>query len=129
VVTTAIAAIFISEFLYYRYSSGFLEFSALFYARQTDELWGTISALLSPKLLAFALSPVLVIISFFVTRKFPISDKCKTKFVWRKTIAAIIVVVFFLGGYGTVLGAEKKDWETQHVCTANSMIWVLLSGK
>lgn len=108
--STIIALIFVSEFLYYKYSAGYLEFSALFYARQTDELWGTISTLLTPKLLAFLISPVLAAVSFFVGRKSAKAIPQKKQSAWRKAWAGFAVAVFFFGGYGTVLAAEKHDW-------------------
>jgi lipoteichoic acid synthase len=110
IASAIIATIFISEFLYYRYSAGYLEFSSFFYAKQTDELWGTIRTLLSPKLLAFIISPVLVLISFFWKKRPWSNSKQDTQSVWRKSIAGIILIVFFVGGYGVLLGAEKHDW-------------------
>jgi phosphoglycerol transferase MdoB-like AlkP superfamily enzyme len=119
-----IAMIFISEFIYYKYSSGYLEFSALFYAKQTDELWGTIRTLLTWKLSAFAISPLLVVINFFSVKKpfsstllnesgQPISGQPAVEpgqSVWRKSISVAALIVLFVGGYGTLLAAEKHDW-------------------
>lgn len=65
VVSLLVATIFVGEFLYYRYSGGFLQFSALFYAGQTNELWGTIKTLLSPDLWLFIFPPIIVIAAFF----------------------------------------------------------------
>jgi phosphoglycerol transferase MdoB-like AlkP superfamily enzyme len=110
VVSSVIATIFVSEFLYYRYSAGYLEFSALFYAKQTDELWGTIRTLLTPALLAFIVSPILVLVSFFSIKKPWTNNADDVQSAWRKSIAAIILVILFVGGYGTLLAAEKHDW-------------------
>jgi phosphoglycerol transferase MdoB-like AlkP superfamily enzyme len=119
-----IAMIFIFEFVYYKYSAGYLEFSALFYAKQTGELWGTIRTLLTWKLLAFTVSPLLVIASFFSAKK-PFSSAGLSEFgqaasgqtnaesgqsIWRKSISALALIVLFVGGYGTLLAAEKHDW-------------------
>ena len=58
--------IFISQFLYYKYSGGFLQASSLSYANQTGELIGTIKTLLSYRLLLFIAPLVLVISSYFI---------------------------------------------------------------
>ena len=52
-VSFLISFIFAAQFLYYRYSQSFLQFSAIKYIGQVDSIAGTIKTLLTPELLLF----------------------------------------------------------------------------
>lgn len=103
-----ISFIFSAQFLYYRYSQSFLQFSAIKYFGQTEGVAGTVKILLTPELLLFCSSLLIVGVAFFLV--------VKTKYVefvlpkWEKLIIilAMLCIVFF--GYKYLLDTEKKEW-------------------
>ncbi len=103
-----VALVCISQYLYYEYSGGFLQASALSYAGQTGELAGTIKALLTWKLLLF-ISPLAVITAGYFVMKTQQAAAHISGFK-EKSIAALILVTLVCSGYGVLLELEKHDW-------------------
>ncbi len=106
-VSFLVSLLFIAQFLYYRYSQSFLQFSAIKYLDQAGSVAGTIKILLTPELLLFISNLIVVIVAYFIT------GKKKSEFSlpnWEKVIIilAMICVVFF--GYKYLLYTEKKEW-------------------
>jgi len=106
-----------TQFLYYKYSQSFLQFSAIKYMGQADSVVGTIKTLLTPELLLFFSNFLLVIIAYIIySKKVKISAALFQKFpefilpTWEKVIIilAMIAMVFF--GYRYLLYTEKKEW-------------------
>ena len=64
-----VSLIFIAQFLYYRYSQSFLQFSAIKYLGQAGSVFGTIKTLLNPELLFFISNLLLVLVVFILTFK------------------------------------------------------------
>jgi lipoteichoic acid synthase len=103
-----ISLLFIAQFLYYRYSQSFLQFSAIKYFGQAGSVEGTVKTLLNPELLLFLSNLAILLIAFILTVK-----KKYAEFVlpnWEKIIIvfAMIIIVFF--GYRYLLYTEKKEW-------------------
>ncbi|HEY5220943.1 MAG TPA: LTA synthase family protein [Candidatus Paceibacterota bacterium] len=99
------ALIFVSQYLYYAYSGGFLQASSLFYAGQgTDEI-ATIITLLNYNLLLFVLGPVLVLVHWVVCRRNRTEVvKLSRK---KKVVIGIIIVLIAALCYGYVFGKER----------------------
>jgi lipoteichoic acid synthase len=107
-VSFLISFLFIAQFLYYRYSQSFLQFSAIKYIGESISVSGTIKTLLTPELLFFISNLVVVAIAFILTFR-----KKYTEFVlpgWEKIVIvfAMVCIVFF--GYKYLLYTEKKEW-------------------
>lgn len=107
-VSAVISLIFIAQFLYYRYSQSFLQFSAIKYIGEAVSISGTIRILLTPGLLLFIINLAVVAAAFALTFR-----KKYTEFIlpnWEKIILvlAMAAVVFF--GYKYLLYTEKKEW-------------------
>ncbi len=103
-----ISFIFIAQFLYYRYSQSFLQFSAIAYLNQAGSVSGTIKTLVTPELLLFFANILIVAIVFIIISKKKYAEFILPK--WEKIIIilAMMAIVFF--GYNYLLYAEKKEW-------------------
>ena len=106
-VSVAISLIFISQFLYYKYSGGFLQASSLAYSNQTVDLVSTIKTLLTYKLLFFVLSLAVIVGGYF---KVGADIKGTKLFTKEKFVAFFLIVIILCGGYGTVLISEWQDF-------------------
>jgi len=111
-VSFLVSLIFTAQFLYYRYSQSFLQFSAIKYIGEADSVSGTIRILLTPELLLFFSNFAIVLFVFLFSFK-KNAQKPPTEFVlpkWEKIIIvlAMIAIVFF--GYKYLLYTEKKEW-------------------
>ncbi|MDB4939926.1 MAG: hypothetical protein JWO40_351 [Candidatus Doudnabacteria bacterium] len=107
-VSTLLAVLLISQFIYYKYSGGFLEFSSIFYANQVSELGETIKSILTPKLILFITPIVAIVISYFFSRQ-----RVKQSYFFTKKesiYASILALLLICLSYGTLLSLEKKDW-------------------
>lgn len=101
-----VSLIFVSEFLYYKYSSGFLEASSLGYANQATTLFGTVKTLLTPQILLFVLPLLIVIAGYF----FVIKGQRESKLFFKEKITVIfLMIIIFCLGYGTLLKEEELD--------------------
>jgi len=107
-----ISFIFSAQFLYYRYSQSFLQFSAIKYIGAAVSVAGTIKTLITPELLLFFINIAIVSIAFILTFR-KTTQRVHPEFVlpkWEKIIIilAMFVIVFF--GYKYLLYMEKKEW-------------------
>ena len=103
-----ISFIFSAQFLYYRYSQSFLQFSAIKYAGEAISVAGAIKILLTPELLLFFLNMAIVLAVFILIVKKGFVEFVLPK--WEKIIIilAMFAIVFF--GYKYLLYTEKKEW-------------------
>ncbi len=100
--------IFSAQFLYYRYSQSFLQFSAIKYLGQADSVEGTVKTLLTPELLLFFSNVIIVLIALILT-----SRKKYIEFVlpkWEKIIIILAMIIMVVIGYKYLLDTEKKEW-------------------
>jgi phosphoglycerol transferase MdoB-like AlkP superfamily enzyme len=107
IVSGLISALFIAQFLYFRYSESFLQFSAIKYFWQIKEISSTIFAMLTPNLLIFLLNFILVLIFFIIGRKKKIDFVTPYP---EKIIVIIIIAVFVFSGYKYLLYKENQEW-------------------
>ncbi|MBI5654823.1 LTA synthase family protein [Candidatus Uhrbacteria bacterium] len=100
--------IFCSEFLYYSYSGGFLQASAVLYAGEAVAVRGTIKNLLSFKLLAFIGGPLLVgsVWGFSWLAKVEHWKLSKA----AKVQIALAMITLTVSGYGFLLAKESQEW-------------------
>ena len=99
--------IFISQFLYYEYSGGFLQASSLSYANQSIDLIGTILTLLSIKILLFFIPLIVVVFGYFITDK----KQARIKLFGReKIVASFLLLIIFCVSIGTLLGIEYREY-------------------
>jgi len=97
-----------AQFLYYKYSQNFLQFSAIKYVTQADSVIGTIKLLLTPELLLFFSNLAIVLIAFIFTFR-----KKYTEFIlpkWQKIIIVLVMIAIVFFGYRYLLYTEKKEW-------------------
>ena len=106
-ISALVAAIFISQFLYYKFSGGFMQASSLGYARQAVEVMGTIKTLLAWKLLIFLIPLGVVVGGYFFVGKGQEEVWLSVK---EKFIAFFLILIFIFGGYGTVVIMERDQF-------------------
>src|SRR5581483_1600919 len=98
----------VAQFLYFSYSGGFLQASALRYATQVGSVTGTIKLLVTPHLIFFLLGVPLVALSYVWTRangrSLPSSVPLKLKIV-----LAIVLIATPTASYGYVALREKQE--------------------
>lgn len=103
--TIIISMVFVSQFIYFHYSSGFLQASALRYISQTPALIGTIRTFYSWNLVFFIINIVIVLI-FFINR-----TKDDFYFTKKQKITILsLSLIMIIFGYGFLVRAEKKEW-------------------
>ncbi len=123
-VSVIVCLIFISQFLYYKYSGGFLQASSLAYSNQTVDVISTIKTLLTYKLLLFILPLVVIVAGYFSAGAF---SKDATIFVKEKVILFFILLIIFCGGYGTLLVSEQHDFASLTALYSDSEMFNLAS--
>jgi hypothetical protein len=96
VVSLLVGLVFVSQFLYYRYSGGFLQASSLVYSGQSVDVLGTIKTLLTYKLLVFILPLLIVAIGYFAVHTAIENKRLSIK---EKIIAFLLMVFVVVGGY------------------------------
>lgn len=103
-----VSLIFIAQFLYYKYSQSFLQFSAIKYLDQASSVSGTIKILLTPELLLFLSSFIIVLVAFYLPywKKNPEFILPK----WEKVIIVLVMIAIVFFGYKYLLYTEKKEW-------------------
>jgi len=103
-----VSVIFIFQFLYYSYSGGFLQASAIWYAGEGLTALGTARTLLTYRLIFFALAPLLVLAAAIAARRgygapgITLSSR-------EKIGAGGLLVVFAALGYGYILLRERME--------------------
>jgi phosphoglycerol transferase MdoB-like AlkP superfamily enzyme len=103
-----ISFIFIAQFLYYKYSQSFLQFSAVKYIGESISVSGTIKTLLTPELLLFISNLTVVAAAFILSFR-----KKYTEFVlpnWEKVVIVLVMLGIVFFGYKYLLYTEKKEW-------------------
>ena len=93
-----VSFVFIAQFLYYEYSSGFLQFSAVKSLGAVPALAGTIAILITPKLLLFLLGVFIVLISFFIKPNKENAEASSLRFK-KNIIFTEILAVSFLAAF------------------------------
>ena len=107
-ISTLISLTFFSQFIYYRYSQGFLQFSALRYIWQADGVIGTVIIFLTPELLLFLSNIVIVLIALSLTFRKKHIEYVSPKI--EKIIIVFFMAVMVFFGYKYLLDTEKKEW-------------------
>jgi len=103
-----ISFIFVAQFLYYRYSQSFLQFSALKYVWEAGSVAGTIKILLTPELLLFVGNIIIVLSVFiFAVKRKALESKVSK---WEKVIVVLIMIAIVFFGYRYLLYTEKREW-------------------
>lgn len=105
--STTVALIFIIQFIYYSYSGGFLQASAIFYAGQGMTVLSTIKTLLSYQLIFFSAGPLTVILALILVRNNIIIEKILHK--KEKILASLIILLFVIFGYSYIFVREKME--------------------
>ncbi|MDE2212974.1 MAG: LTA synthase family protein, partial [Patescibacteria group bacterium] len=123
-ISLLVSLIFISQFLYYRYSGGFLEASSLAYSDQSVDLLSTIRTLLTYKLLAFIV-PLLLLIAGYVGIKTPEQEQRFS--IKEKIIALLLMVAALCSGYGALLLTEQVTFGSVEDLYTNSDMYNLSS--
>ena len=108
IISFLVSLLFIAQYLYYKYSQSFLQFSALKYVGQVDGVSGTIKTLFDARLLLFFVNLGLVLLVFFLEIK--IKQKEFTLPKWEKVIMILVMVALVFFGYRYLLYTEKKEW-------------------
>ncbi len=107
-VSSAVSLIFVSQFFYYEYSGGFLQFSALKYAGESFAVLGTVKTMLAPRLLLFLAGFLAVAAAciFSYKKKWDGISLSGSE----KIIALPILLFISLYGYNFLDKAEINQW-------------------
>jgi len=103
-----VSVIFSVQFLYYRYSQSFLQFSAIKYVGQAGSVVQTARTLVTPELLLFFCGIMVVAVALLLSKR-----KNYTEFVlpkWEKLIFILVMALIAFYGYKYLLDTEKKEW-------------------
>ena len=103
-----VSVLFAAQFMYYRYSESFLQFSALKYFGEAGSVAGTIKTLIDPQMFFFFTGLAVVLIAFLFTRHEKYIGYILP--VWEKVIIVLIMVGLIFFGYKYLLYTEKKEW-------------------
>jgi len=104
----AVSTIFISQFVYFKYSGGFLQASALKYAGLAISVTGTVWTLLEIQLLFFLVNLLIWILAMtYYQRRQTIENYLLAG---EKIILTIMFIAVAVVGYGHLLRAETKEW-------------------
>ncbi len=110
IISFFISLVFIAEFLYYKYSQSFLQFSAIRYFHQAKSILGTVQVLLSWELLLFLSNLIIVLIALYIN--FVVRRK-KYEFSlprWEQVILIFIMLFIVVFGYKYLLDTEREEW-------------------
>lgn len=111
-VSFLVSLIFVAQFLYYRYSQSFLQFSAIKYIGEAGSVTGTIKTLVTSELLLFlsSFAVVLIFFVFYFKRKDTIGSPRFVLPKWEKVIIVLIMAAMVFFGYIYLLDTEKAEW-------------------
>ena len=107
-VSFAVSLVLCIQFLYYKYSQSFLQFSAIKYFNQLGSVSGTILTLLNPALFLFFANFFIVLITFIIILKTKYPEFILPKLEKLIIVLVMVVIVFF--GYKYLIYTEKKEW-------------------
>jgi len=107
-VSFLVSFIFSGQFLYYKYSESFLQFSAIKYLWQADSVAGTIKTLLTPEVLLFTGNILIILGAFASTLRKSYVEFISPK--WEKFAVVFVMAVIVIFGYKYLLDTEKKEW-------------------
>lgn len=99
--------IFIVQFLFYSYSGGFLQASALFYAGEGLTILSTVKTLLTYHLFFFLFGPLSVIGGWILVYRKIITEKMLVK--KEKVIVTLLIGLFVTSGYGYLFLREQLE--------------------
>jgi phosphoglycerol transferase MdoB-like AlkP superfamily enzyme len=119
-VSLFVALIFAFQFLYYSYSGGFLQASALFYAGEGMTILATLKTLLDYRLIFFALGLFTVLAAWILSRYGLIGEYYFAK---KEKLVVILVILALTGsGYAYIfLGKKVNIGDTHSVYKFSSL--------
>lgn len=107
IISLVVSIFFITQYFYYSYSGGFLQFSSLFYADQGATILGTVKSLLTYKLFLFILAPLILLVHAIWDYRKKIEEKELSK--RRKIHAGIMLLLATTFCYGYLFAREYID--------------------
>ena len=108
VISSAVSALLLAEYLYYSYSGGFLQISALKLIGESSAVMGTAVRLVTPGLALFLVNVFLTLFILLRVRFRGALSVALTR--GEKTLAIVLILIAVFGGYHILFAAEKRDW-------------------
>lgn len=102
-----VTLVFVIQFIYYSYSGGFLQASAIFYAGQGMAVLSTIKTLLTYQLIIFSAGPLVIITALILAHNNITVEKILHKN--EKILASLIILLFVISGYSYIFIREKME--------------------
>ena len=99
--------IFVLQFLYYSFSGGFLQSSALFYASEGTTILDTVKTLLTYHLIFFAIGLLIILLAWILEYKKITSEKILNK--KEKIFVGIAALIITFSGYGYIFLREYTE--------------------
>lgn len=119
-ISSVVAIVFITQFIFYSYSGGFLQTSVLFYAGQGMTLLATAKTLLTYRLIFFIIGPLIVATAWIFNCYHKIIEKTLIK--KEKIIAGTLIVIFTIAGYAYLFTREHMEaGNTEHIYQYNKL--------
>jgi len=108
IVSTFLSAIFLAEFIYYKYAGGFLQASSIRYIGEAATQTGTVISLISLGLILFCLNFLFWGIDIYLFHRF---DKNYSNInLIEKFLIIIIIAGITIVAYGHLIRVEKNEW-------------------
>ncbi len=107
IVSIIISIVFCSQYLYFKYSESFLQFSAIRYFWQIGEVKGTVKTLVEPNLIIFAINILVLLLGLIIEKKAQINFKTS---IFGKIIIVLLIATVVFFGYRYLINQEKKEW-------------------
>ncbi|MGC9602202.1 MAG: LTA synthase family protein [Minisyncoccia bacterium] len=123
-VSLLVSLVFISQFLYYRYSGGFLQASSLVYSSQSIDLISTIKTLITYKLLVFIVPLLLLVVGYMAIDT---GTQERRLSITEKMLPFFLMIVVFCGGYGGLIVSERLTFGSAQDLYDNSDMYNLSS--
>lgn len=99
-----VSVLFSAQFLYFKYSESFLQFSAIKYFWLAGSTAGTVKTLLTPEILIFIANIGLVLLFLYFEK-----SEFKFSFLGKLAVFAVMLLIAFFG-YKYLLYKETKEW-------------------
>lgn len=107
-ITASLASfILVTQFLYHSYSKGFLQISALFYAKGGITTFSTARHFLDYRLLFFAIGPLLAVFAWILSRRPAFKEPVLS--LRQKTASIAIILIFSTVSYGFLFFREFQE--------------------